>query len=103
MASPGFTAEKTLYHSRKSYSHGYSRTGANAHADRHSVKPAFWAEIGEFLSDAADAIAAPACRAACWGLGAAGATGCTTATFGTGAPLCAGLWAAAASTCSDSC
>jgi len=100
MRAPGFTAEATLlYRSHANYSVGV----ASAYAGGNTVTPAFWAEIGDFFSDVADVVAAPACRAACWGLGGAIATGCTVETFGAAAPYCAGGAAALASACSDSC
>jgi hypothetical protein len=92
--TPGFTAETALSRSHTHYSAGISAcTGGN------SVTPAFWKEIGHFFTR----IAAPACRASCWGLGAAAATLCTVETVGTLVPQCLAGAAAATSICSDAC
>jgi hypothetical protein len=99
MTVPGFTAQTTLYRSRANYSVGVS----SAYAGGNSVTPAFWREIGEFISDVASDLAAPACRASCWAAGGVAAGECTVATFGTLAPLCLAGVGALASACSDAC
>jgi hypothetical protein len=94
MTAPGFTANEALYRSSTNYSGGLA-----AYARGDSVTPAFWKEIGHFLTSAAHV----ACRATCWGVGAAVGTTCTAETYGAAAPYCAAIVAAATSACSDAC
>jgi hypothetical protein len=98
MPAPGFTAELTLYRS------GDRRAGITmpAQAEGNSVTPATWKELVRFLTfGPIDLLGDTACRAKCWGAGAAGAALCPTS--GPGVLPCLGAVGAAASICSDAC